>query len=253
MNELDAAGDLVIADEALYRKIRPKTGRIRNTLWDDINETLGNEDTGYPTQKPLPLYERIIEASSNPGDLVLDPFCGCATTPIAAERLGRQWAGVDIWNGAYEQVIRRMQLNRQLLVNPRQEITYATAPPRRTDGGETAALVLRMPTGHGRYPPPRTQHSKLLTDIGPFCQGCGADYTFDPRVLEVDHINPRSQGGTDAYDNLTLLCPPCNKEKRDRYTLIGLQQANRNAGLMKNEANLRTSRAEGRTRRRRRR
>ena len=59
---------------------------------------------------------------------------------------------------------------------------------------------------------PRTHHGRRLADIGPFCQGCWADYQFDTRVLEVDHINPRSQGGTDAYENLTVLCPPCNKE-----------------------------------------
>ena len=58
--------------------------------WWDIPYARGNEATGYPTQKPLALYERIIQASSNPGDMVLDPFCGCATTPVAAERLGRQ-------------------------------------------------------------------------------------------------------------------------------------------------------------------
>ena len=252
MQELDAAGELVIEDCNLWRKIRPKGGRIRNTLWDDINETRGNEDTGYPTQKPLPLYERIILASSNPGDMVLDPFCGCATTPIAAERQGRQWVGMDIWDGAHEQVIQRLQLNRQLLAHPRQQIVYATSPPERTDGGEPATLVLRTPTGRAqRLPPPRTHHGRLLADIGPFCQGCGADYQFDTRVLEVDHINPRSQGGTDAYENLTLLCPPCNKEKRDRYTLIGLQQFNRENGYMKNENNLRMGRAAGRTSRRR--
>ena len=91
MLELDAADELVdVGDGQLWRKIRPKAGRIRNTLWDDINETKGNEDTGYPTQKPLPLYERIVLASSNEDDLALDPFCGCTTTPIAAERQGRQ-------------------------------------------------------------------------------------------------------------------------------------------------------------------
>ena len=184
--------------------------------------------------------------------MVLDPFCGCATTPIAAERQGRQWVGMDIWDGAHEQVIQRLQLNRQLLAHPRQQIVYATSPPERTDGGEPATLVLRTPTGRAqRLPPPRTHHGRLLADIGPFCQGCGADYQFDTRVLEVDHINPRSQGGTDAYENLTLLCPPCNKEKRDRYTLIGLQQFNRENGYMKNENNLRMGRAAGRTSRRR--
>ena len=54
------------------------------------------ERLGYPTQKPEALLERIIEASSNPGDLVLDPFCGCGTATVAAHRLGRQWVGIDI-------------------------------------------------------------------------------------------------------------------------------------------------------------
>ena len=223
------------------------------------------ESTGYPTQKPLALYERIILASSNEGDMVLDPFCGCATTPIVAERHGRQWVGMDIWDGAHQMVLDRLESEGLAVKNRRGrrgqgalltfgDVHYETKPPRRTDGGEPATLTLRTPTGRAlQYPPPRSQHGKLLTDIGPFCQGCGADYAFDPRVLEVDHINPRSQGGTDAYDNLTLLCPPCNKEKRDRYTLIGLQQANRAAGWMKNEGNLRMGRAAGRTGGRRRR
>ena len=225
----------------------------------------GGEYTGYPTQKPLALYERIIAASSNPGDMVLDPFCGCATTPVAAERLGRQWVGMDIWDGAHQMVLDRLEAEGLAVKNRRgrragqQSLTFAdvhleTTPPKRSDGGESATLTLRTPTGRAlQYPLPRTQHPKLLTDIGAFCQGCGADYTFDPRVLEVDHINPRSQNGTDAYDNLTLLCPPCNKEKRDRYTLVGLQQVNRANGWMKNEGNLRMGRAAGRTGRRRRR
>ncbi len=79
--------------------------------WTDINslQTWSPERKGYPTQKPLALYERIIEASSNPGDIVLDPFAGCATTPVAAERLGRQWAGIDIWQGAHWIVLDRLQ------------------------------------------------------------------------------------------------------------------------------------------------
>ena len=237
-------------------------GKIPPTVWDDVQQVYcyRSERTGFPTQKPLALYERIIKASSNEGDVVLDPFCGCATTPIAAERLGRQWVGMDIWDGAHQMVLDRLESEGLAVPNRRGrrgqgalitfgDIHYETKPPTRTDGGEPATLTLRTPTGSRalQYPAPRSQHGKLLTDIGPFCQGCGADYTFDARVLEVDHINPRSQGGTDAYDNLTLLCPPCNKEKRDRYTLIGLQQVNRAAGWMKNEGNLRMGRAAGRT------
>lgn len=75
-------------------------------VWDiPIINPLSKERTGYPTQKPLVLYERIIRASSNKSDIVLDPFCGCATTPVAAERLGRQWVGIDIWNKAHETII----------------------------------------------------------------------------------------------------------------------------------------------------
>lgn len=109
MEELDRDEELVVKDNRLYRKVRPKAGRIRNNLWDDISESKGKERTGFPTQKPLALYERIIKASSNPDDIVLDPFCGCATTPIAAERLGRKWVGMDVWDGAHQQVLNRLE------------------------------------------------------------------------------------------------------------------------------------------------
>jgi len=65
-------------------------------LWLDIPPALGAQDLGYPTQKPLALLERIIQASSNPGDWVLDPFCGCGTAVAAAQKLGRRWIGIDI-------------------------------------------------------------------------------------------------------------------------------------------------------------
>jgi site-specific DNA-methyltransferase (adenine-specific) len=65
-------------------------------LWDDIPPVLGNERLGYPTQKPRALLERIIQASSNPGDVVLDPFCGCGTAICASQLLGRDWIGTDI-------------------------------------------------------------------------------------------------------------------------------------------------------------
>jgi hypothetical protein len=67
-------------------------------VWTDIRGmiNLSNEMLGYPTQKPVALLERIIQASSNPGDVVLDPFCGCGTTVAAAQKLGRRWIGIDI-------------------------------------------------------------------------------------------------------------------------------------------------------------
>lgn len=67
-------------------------------VWTDIPaiNPMAKERLGYPTQKPEALLDRIIEASSNPGDLILDPFCGCGTTIAAAERLNRRWIGIDI-------------------------------------------------------------------------------------------------------------------------------------------------------------
>lgn len=66
--------------------------------WADINslQTWSPERTGYPKQKPLKLLERIVRSSSNEGDVVMDPFCGCGTTMLAAERLGRSWIGIDV-------------------------------------------------------------------------------------------------------------------------------------------------------------
>jgi len=66
--------------------------------WDDIEHLHGSnkEKLPYPTQKPVALLERILDLSSNPGDLVLDPFCGCGTTIVAAEKLSRRWVGIDI-------------------------------------------------------------------------------------------------------------------------------------------------------------
>lgn len=73
-------------------------GKIPPTVWSDIQQVYRyrKERLGYPTQKPLALLERIIKASSNPNDIVLDTFCGCGTTIHAAEKLGRQWIGIDI-------------------------------------------------------------------------------------------------------------------------------------------------------------
>ena len=74
-----------------------RKGRPAQNLWTDIvMSKSGAERLGYPTQKPLALLERIIQASSSEGDIVLDPFCGCGTATIAAEKLKRKWVGIDI-------------------------------------------------------------------------------------------------------------------------------------------------------------
>jgi site-specific DNA-methyltransferase (adenine-specific) len=73
----------------------PDCGALTD-LWLDLQlNATAKERVGYPTQKPVALLERVVLISSNPGDLVLDPFCGSGTTLVAAERLGRRWIGID--------------------------------------------------------------------------------------------------------------------------------------------------------------
>lgn len=102
MKELIAAGRVVQTKPGnvpLYKRyLDEMPGVSIQDLWDDIKavQSQSKERMGYPTQKPLELLERIIETSTNEGDVVLDPFCGCGTTVAAAQKLGRRWIGIDI-------------------------------------------------------------------------------------------------------------------------------------------------------------
>ena len=84
-------------------------GRTITNNWDDIQQAAGNESLGYPTQKPVALLERIILVSTNPGDLVLDPFGGCGTAAHAAQKTGRQWIAIDITYLAINLIKRRLR------------------------------------------------------------------------------------------------------------------------------------------------
>ena len=152
------------------------------------------EYVGYPTQKPLALLERIIRASSNEGDMVLDPFCGCATACVAAEKLGRQWAGIDISPNALVQVNNRLRKELGLFSL---NVSHRTDIPRRTD--------------LGLIPSYRTQKHTLFGKFEGICQGCLISFPF--RNLTIDHIIPTSRGGTDHLDNLQILCGACNSVK----------------------------------------
>ncbi len=176
--------------------------------WNDVPIAAGKERTGYPTQKPLALLERIIKASSNLNDLVLDPFCGCATALVAAEKLERQWIGVDLSPKAKDLV--ELRLRRDLGLFGLQA-TYREDIPQRTDLGQS--------------PPYRTQKHTLFGKQEGLCAGCQILFPF--RNLTVDHIVPQSRGGTDHLDNLQLLCGACNSLKGDRpqeYLLARLKE-----------------------------
>ena len=214
-------------------------------VWSDIvslGQAGGREKTGYPTQKPLKLYDRIIRASSDEGHIVLDPFAGCATTPVAAELAGRQWVGMDIWARAHEVVIDRLRKEGYLAgpdgvsedLFPAGEITYTNEAPYRTDEGEVAAPKLRVRVKvkePGPYMSRAGMYEVLLSKRGMACEGC--DRTFDNRrYLQLDHNTPRADGGINHVSNRILLCGPCNNLKSNILTLSGLRRENAKCGYM---------------------
>ena len=204
--------------------------------------------------------------------MVLDPFCGCATTPIAAERLGRQWVGVDIWDGAYKTVLDRLEAERlatpdldddddesegsaiprggvQNVESTRPLLTfgdvhYRRSPPERTDEGEIAAPVLRLRLQRPTEPWQRLTHAQIVEHLIEaqadnsisqmvVCAGCGR--ILEREFMELDHIQPRAEGGANDITNRILLCRPCNGRKSADLTLRGLMRENRRQDLMQNE------------------
>jgi len=154
------------------------------------------ENVSYPTQKPLALLERVIRASSNEGDVVLDPFCGCATALVAAERLGREWVGIDLSPLAARLVKSRLEKEMRLFY----DVHHRTDIPRRTDLGELPSYKTHRHTLYGRQEG--------------LCAGCRVMFPF--RNMTVDHVVPRARGGSDHLENLQLLCGACNAKKGTR-------------------------------------
>jgi len=113
MLEEDAHGRIIVPRDGkgiprYKRYLDEQEGIPIGDLWAEIEPVAGNERLGYPTQKPEALLERIIQASSNAGDVVLDPFCGCGTAVVAAQSLGRRGIGIDITHLAINLMKRRL-------------------------------------------------------------------------------------------------------------------------------------------------
>lgn len=114
MMEADRQGLIVVPKGGegiprLKRYLDEQEGIPVGDFWADIEMASGDERLGYPTQKPLALLERIVSASSNPDDIVLDPFCGCGTTVHAAQKLKRQWIGIDVTHLAIALIEHRLK------------------------------------------------------------------------------------------------------------------------------------------------
>ncbi|GHT75029.1 hypothetical protein FACS189456_6830 [Bacteroidia bacterium] len=177
--------------EIVYKK----EGKYPDDVWE-IPIIRSNERVGYPTQKPLALLQRIIKASSNEGDIVMDPFCGCATTCVAAQQLGRKWIGIDIEKQAVSILTERLSDDAGMF----KDFINTTKVPQRTD------ITIEEPSQSVKERLYKKQEGK--------CNGCGNEYLM--KDMEIDHIIPKAKGGGDYYENYQLLCGSCNRIKGDR-------------------------------------
>jgi site-specific DNA-methyltransferase (adenine-specific) len=176
----------------------PPKGKIPDDVFPlpSLN-TMDKERTGYPTQKPLALLRWIVRMASKEGNIVLDPFCGCATTCVAAQQLGRKWIGIDIEKQPVKILIDRLSDDAGMF----RDFIATDKIPVRTDIQAIA-------------PDSKSVKERLYREQNGLCNGCG--HEFDIWNMEIDHIVPKSKGGGSYYENYQLLCGACNKKKGDR-------------------------------------
>ena len=238
-----------------YKRFYWDTGTPVDTLWTYLREgkfnSLGStapERTGYPTQKPVALAERIIQASCPPDGVVLDCFAGCAYTALAAEKLGRRWTACDINPRAW--TVFKRQFNKggdlplltcndrttgQQVMGSEPEVTIhgPAQLPRRTTSREVEVKSLRTDNrrpagskyrGGGKETTllnEREMKAALLrySIDRAWCCGYRSRGTEGLPILtnyELDHITPKSKGGEDEIFNRAPLCPRHNRIKSDK-------------------------------------
>ena len=216
-------------------------GTVVGDILTDIKNlgSASKESAGWPTQKPVALCELLISASSNPGDLVLDPFCGSGTTLVAAANLSRRWTGIDLDVAARPIVESRLPQVRLQSTAPvrTDDRRNAWDEPERLSTVPTTPMAIDPRTV---IPNGRERRAALASVYGATCMGCGfsppTDWHEDDRLeyLEVDHVVPRTgKPHDDQFGNLMLLCSPCNGRKSDKLTHDELITRNVQEGRLK--------------------
>ena len=250
MERLDAEGRLHFTSRGGIRRKRyldEMQGRALQQLWDDIPpiNSQARERTGYPTQKPVALAERIIAASSNPGDIVLDCFAGCAYVGVAAERLGRRWVACDFNPRAWTVFKRQFNKPQLALLCCNDETTgqqvLASEPvvtihgpdelPARTSPERAITLQPFSPPERRFKKSALMSESEMLnellalSDYKAWC--CGfANRREDGSVVRrdwnfhLDHIDPKAAGGINEIINRAPMCPHHNIRKSNRLVAL---------------------------------
>ena len=179
-------------DKGVYNEVNMRD------VWEiSYINSQSKERTGYPTQKPLELLYRIIKASSDKNDIVFDPFCGCATACVAAQRLHRKWIGIDIEAKARQLLMERLEDDTGLFT----DFVHTNIVPARTD-----IKPVKLDK--------KSTKQKMFDGQEGKCNGCRLQ--FEIKNLTIDHVLPRTKGGQDNIENLQLLCGNCNSTKGNR-------------------------------------
>ena len=176
------------------RYLDEQPGLMRDDIWLDVVQP-GRSDSEWGTRKPVSLYRRLVECATDAGDVVLDPFCGCATTLVSAQQLDRQWVGIDIDPVAETETERRLFNKCGLTDSPVQvrKTLCCTDIPHIPD----AALRQSLWTRQGR------KCANPYWDSG----------TLRAVDLHLDHRIPKIRGGDDDVLNRIGLCGNCNSCK----------------------------------------
>ena len=165
----------------------------------------------WDTQKPLALLERIVASCSNEGDLVLDPFCGCATACVAAERLHRRWIGMDRSPRAGISVRKRLREQDEGIAMWARDVMVTRAVPERTDTAEPTPTKAEIKQALFE------RQQVAGTDLAACAAAeIGCKHELPIELLEIDRIRPGSRGGEYTLENTQLLCGRCNRTKGNR-------------------------------------
>lgn len=253
-------GDLIIYDEVKFEKSGVDKSEFNKVYYSQTSQppigdvwtlpilnSVAKERVGYPTQKPQALAERIITASTNPGDLVLDCFAGCAYVPVAAQLTGRRWIACDMSPRAWTIVRRQFHKHPKLGIVSEGELPESDTEPdvKLRPQLATANRVIKV-RGPDELPQRQTADAPLqttnvpLTEIkfkqkpeesgediwtafvkkwGTKCWYCDREMSHHRQELHLDHVEPnRHDGSNDDCWNRALACTVCNGIKSDKLT-----------------------------------